>query len=75
MTCQNALPNKPPLGPGHPYTLLSRGNLAYTHHKAGNGELSAEMFARTLADSERHLGPDHPATRHARQLLTHVRSA
>ncbi|WP_326730164.1 hypothetical protein [Streptomyces phaeochromogenes] len=55
--------------------LLSRGSLAYTHHKAGNGELSAELFARTLTDSERHLGSDHAATRHVRQLLTHVRSA
>ncbi|MHA5050571.1 tetratricopeptide repeat protein [Streptomyces sp. SD15] len=61
------------LGPDDPDTLLSLSNLAYAHHRARNRERSAELFARALTAGESHLGPDHPATRHVQELLSHVR--
>ncbi|MFD4444695.1 tetratricopeptide repeat protein, partial [Nocardia sp. NPDC058519] len=45
----------------------SRNNLAYAHESAGRLEEAITLYAATLADSERILGPEHPdtlATRH-----------
>jgi hypothetical protein len=55
------------LGPDHPDTLTSQGNLAHAYHTAGRLTEALALFERTLADSERVLGPGHPLTETARQ--------
>jgi hypothetical protein len=55
------------LGPGHPDTLASRGNLAHAYHTAGRLTEALTVFERTLADCERVLGPGHPLTEAARE--------
>jgi hypothetical protein len=55
------------LGPDHPDTLASRGNLAHAYHTAGRLTEALTVFERTLADCERVLGPDDPLTRTARE--------
>jgi tetratricopeptide (TPR) repeat protein len=51
------------LGPDHPNTLGSRGNLAIAYRAAGRTAEALALHERTLAeDAERLLGPDHPST-------------
>ena len=50
------------LGPDHPDTLASRGNLAAAYLSAGRLEQAVPLFERTLTDRERVLGSDHPRT-------------
>src|SRR6266581_757178 len=49
------------LGPDHPDTLTTRGNLAYWLGEAGQVQQAAGQFERLLADQERLLGQDGPA--------------
>ncbi|MFI9008857.1 tetratricopeptide repeat protein, partial [Actinosynnema sp. NPDC053489] len=50
------------LGPDHPDTLITRGNLASWRGRAGDPVGAAEAFAELLTDHLRILGPDHPDT-------------
>ncbi len=57
------------LGPEHPATLASRGNLAGAYRDAGRLEQAVPLLERTLAGSERILGPDHSNTLASRTTL------
>ncbi|SNR81940.1 Tetratricopeptide repeat-containing protein, partial [Geodermatophilus saharensis] len=57
------------LGPDHPDTLASRGNLAVAYVNAGRMTEALPLLERTLTDRERVLGPDHPDTRNTRDNL------
>ncbi|WP_268747630.1 tetratricopeptide repeat protein, partial [Streptomyces toyocaensis] len=48
------------LGPDHPDTLTTRGNLALWQGRAGDAAGAAQAFTDLLADWARVLGPDHP---------------
>ena len=50
------------LGPDHPHTLTTRGNLANAHRQAGNVSTAITMYEALLAGRTRILGPDHPDT-------------
>ncbi len=50
------------LGPDHPGTLATRGNVAYWTGEAGDARGALELFTALLPDRQRVLGPDHPAT-------------
>ncbi|XVU24192.1 tetratricopeptide repeat protein [Actinoplanes sp. CA-054009] len=50
------------LGPGHPYTLAIRGNLADRRGEAGNPAGAATALEQLLDDLLRVRGPDHPDT-------------
>ena len=50
------------LGPDHPSTLITLGNLALLLDDKGDRERAKEMYERCLAAQERVLGPDHPST-------------
>ena len=63
------------LGPDHPDTLTSRGNLARAYLYAGGLEQAINLFKQTLADSERILGPDHPHTLTSRNNLARAKEA
>ena len=55
------------LGPDHPSTLATRGDLAYLLGKAGKVAEAVGQSEKLLADELRLLGPDHPGaltTRH-----------
>jgi hypothetical protein len=57
------------LGSDHPYSLVSRNNLAGAYQAAGRLGEAIPLYERALADCERVLGPDHPYTRGARENL------
>ncbi|HEX9543008.1 MAG TPA: tetratricopeptide repeat protein, partial [Streptosporangiaceae bacterium] len=57
------------LGPDHPSTLMSRGNLAHAYHAALRLADAIAVLERTVADCERVLGPDHPMTQTMRESL------
>jgi thioredoxin-like negative regulator of GroEL len=61
-------------GGDHPGTLAARSNLASTYLQAGRPAEAVPLFERTLADSERVLGADHPITQAARRELTSARN-
>jgi Tetratricopeptide repeat len=63
------------LGPDHPDTLASRGNLANAHRDAGRAAEAIALHERTLADMERVLGPDRPDTLASRNNLANARAA
>ena len=50
------------LGPDHPDTLLSMGNLATGYQLVGKSDRSLPLFQETLARSRAMLGPDHRNT-------------
>jgi tetratricopeptide (TPR) repeat protein len=50
------------LGPDHPRTLHSMGNLAQAYRDSGNADLALPLFEETLKLSKARLGPDHPYT-------------
>jgi len=50
------------LGPDHPETLLTRGNIALWVGKCGNARKGLRLSKALLADQKRVLGPDHPET-------------
>ena len=50
------------LGPDHPDTLTTRGNLALAYRESGNLQKAIDMFEDVLTDRTRLLGPDHPDT-------------
>jgi tetratricopeptide (TPR) repeat protein len=60
------------LGPDHPDTLASRGNLASAYESSGRLAQAISLFEQTLADCERVLGPDHPDTLGSRGNLAGV---
>ena len=57
------------LGPEHPRTLGTRGNLARWTGEAGDPAAARDLFAALLPVSERVLGPEHPHTLDARGNL------
>ncbi|WP_086055253.1 tetratricopeptide repeat protein [Protofrankia coriariae] len=57
------------LGPDHPDTLTTRGNLAYTYRTAGRVTEAIGLYEQTLTDRLRILGPDHPDTLTTRNNL------
>jgi tetratricopeptide (TPR) repeat protein len=57
------------LGPDHPDTLTSRGDLAGAYESAGRLGEAIALLVRNLADRERLLGPDHPDTLTSRNNL------
>jgi len=57
------------LGPGHPETLKSLGNLADAYRAVGRDAEAIPLYERALADRERILGPDHPDTLGSRNSL------
>ena len=50
------------LGPGHPDTLTTRGNVADWTGRAGDARGALELFTALLPDHQRVLGPDHTGT-------------
>ncbi|GIG59723.1 hypothetical protein Lfu02_40950 [Longispora fulva] len=50
------------LGPDHPNTLTTRGNLAGKRGEAGDPAGAVTAFENLLPDRVRVLGPDHPRT-------------
>ncbi|WP_176449773.1 tetratricopeptide repeat protein [Geodermatophilus saharensis] len=50
------------LGPDHPDTLITRGDLAFAYQDAGRLDQALPLYERTLADRDRLQGPDHPHT-------------
>ena len=50
------------LGPEHPDTLITRGNLAYWTGRAGDPAGARDQFAALRPVRERVLGPEHPDT-------------
>ncbi|WP_125677076.1 tetratricopeptide repeat protein [Amycolatopsis sp. WAC 04182] len=56
-------------GPDHPYTLLSRNNLASAYESAGDLARAIPLYEATLTDRGRVLGPDHPDTLTSRNNL------
>ena len=61
------------LGPDHPHTLDTRGNLAYWRGEAGDAAGAAVACEVLLADYLRVLGPDHPHTLTTRHNLARWR--
>ena len=57
------------LGPEHPYTLISRNNLAVCYRGLGRAPEAVELDERTLEIRERGLGPEHPYTLSSRNNL------
>jgi hypothetical protein len=57
------------LGPGDVETLTTRSSLAAVHFANGRMVEVIPLLQRTLADSERYLGPDHPLTKTVRDNL------
>ena len=57
------------LGPGDLETLTTRSSLAAAQFADGQLTEAIPLLQRTLADSERYLGPDHPMTRTVRENL------
>ncbi|WP_371571353.1 tetratricopeptide repeat protein [Streptomyces canus] len=57
------------LGPDHPDTLTTRGNLATWQGQAGDAAGAAKAYADLLTHMIRVLGPDHPATLPTRSNL------
>ena len=53
---------KSKLGPDHPDTLTSMGNLAMGYLDAGKLDKALPLFEETLALMKAKLGPDHPDT-------------
>ena len=63
------------LGPDHPDTLTTRGNLAYMLGEAGQPGQAAAQVRDLLTDFLRVLGPDHPGTLTARANLAYMLGA
>jgi hypothetical protein len=63
------------LGPDHPVTLLTRGNLAFWHADSGDVAGAITEFEALLADYLRVLGADHPDTLTTRNNLASLRGA
>ena len=63
------------LGPDHPDTLTSRGNLAGAYYSAGRLGEAIPLYEQVLADRVRVLGDDHPDTLTSRNNLAHAYQA
>jgi tetratricopeptide (TPR) repeat protein len=50
------------LGPTHPDTLASMGDLAEAYEEAGRSADALPLFEEVLTAKKIHLGPDHPST-------------
>ena len=57
------------LGPDHPDTLATRGNLAIAYRESGNLQKAIDIFEDVLTDCTRLLGPNHPHTLATRNNL------
>ncbi|WP_225844166.1 tetratricopeptide repeat protein, partial [Streptomyces albus] len=57
------------LGPDHPDTLTTRGNLALSYRQAGRTQDAINLQQQVLTERERTLGPDHPDTLTTRHNL------
>ena len=60
------------LGPKHPDTLISMGNLAGLLHAQGKLSESEALFMETLEGRRAALGPRHPDTLSTERWLAHV---
>ncbi|RRR33306.1 tetratricopeptide repeat protein, partial [Schaalia georgiae] len=60
------------LGPDHPGTLASQGNLADAYRDAGRLDEAIPLFEKVLADSARLLGDNHPDTLTSRGNLAYA---
>ena len=58
------------LGPDHPDTLTTRGNIAAWTGRAGDARAALELFTALLPDRQRILGPDDPDTLTTRAHIT-----
>jgi tetratricopeptide (TPR) repeat protein len=61
------------LGPDHPDTLATRGNLAYWRGQAGDPSGAGSSLQQLLTDQLRVLGPEHPDTLATRANLARWR--
>jgi tetratricopeptide (TPR) repeat protein len=57
------------LGPDHPDTIDTRGNLGEAYRAGGRAAEAIPLHERAVADRERILGPDHPDTLTSRNNL------
>ena len=62
------------LGPDHPDTLTTRGNIAHWTGEAGDARGALELFTALLPDRQRVLGPDHPDVQATRALIEQLTS-
>ena len=60
------------LGPDHPYTLVTRSDVARWRGEAGDPTGAVDAFERVLGDMVRVLGSDHPDTLTTRQNLSRL---
>ena len=59
------------LGPDHPDTLTTRGNIASLTGECGDAAGALRLSRELLPDQERVLGPDHPDTLTTRNNIAH----
>lgn len=62
------------LGPDHPTTLATRGNLLYCRANTGEVTNTLTTFDQLLADQKRVLGTNHPLTARTRANIAHYRN-
>ena len=63
------------LGPDHPNTLTTRGNLAESTAATGGAAGALRLFLGLLPDRERVLGPDHPVILTTRAFIAALTGA
>ena len=60
------------LGPDHPETARTLGNLASLYTDQGRHAKAEPLSKRSLAICEKTLGPDHPDTKRCRENLANL---
>ena len=59
------------LGPAHPGTLTTRGNIASWTGECGDAAGALRLFQALLPDRIRVIGPDHPDTLNTRDNIAY----